>query len=115
MKNSQKAIELKQIGLMKQDFARYQGFKPYLAIGLWTANDYLYLKVSDNGGRLPEEFLDRGFKEPIPSSKKEGYGLGTTFVKFFSDRMGFRIKGTNVTTNYGKGFQVTVEMPLEKV
>ncbi|MFC1823078.1 sensor histidine kinase [Thermodesulfobacteriota bacterium] len=114
MKNSQKAIELKQIGLMKRDFARYQGFKPYLAIGLWTANDHVYLKVTDNGGGLPEEFLDRVFREPIPSSKKEGYGLGTTFVKFFSDRMGFRIKGTNVTTDHGKGFQVTVEMPLEK-
>ena len=112
MKNSQKAIELKQIQLMKQDFNAYQAFKPYLAIAIRENKSRLNLEITDNGGGLPEEYLNKVFKEPIPSAKKDRYGLGTTFVKFFSDRMGFSIKGDNVITEHGKGFRVTVEMPF---
>jgi hypothetical protein len=114
MKNSQKAIELKQIELMKQDFKAYQSFRPYLAIILRGNGGRLYLEVTDNGGGLPEEYLGRVFKEPIPSSKKEGYGLGTTFVKFFSERMGFSIRAENVSTEHGKGFRVNVGMSVEE-
>ena len=114
MKNSQKAIELKQILLMKEDFNTYQAFKPYLSIVIKGDNNRLDLEVTDNGGGLPKKYLDKVFKEPIPSSKKGGYGLGTTFVKFFSDRMGFRIIGENVSTKHGKGFRVRVEMPFEE-
>jgi signal transduction histidine kinase len=112
MKNSQKAIELLQMGLMKQDFEAYRQFKPHLSIVLSGRNDHLLLEVADNGGGLPEEFLDRVFREPIPSAKKRTYGLGTTFVKFFSDRMGFQVTGENVTTPYGRGFRVRVKIPL---
>jgi nitrogen fixation/metabolism regulation signal transduction histidine kinase len=112
MKNSQKAIELLQVGLMKQDFGAYKLFRPYLAIVLAGEGDRLRLEVTDNGGGLPEEFLSRVFREPIPSSKKTTYGLGTTFVKFFSDRMGFHVAGENVTTPHGRGFRVRVEIPL---
>ena len=69
---------------------------------------------SDNGGGLQDDYLEKVFREPIPSSKKEGYGLGTTFVKFFSDRMGFHIRGENIVTENGKGFRVTLEMPVEE-
>ncbi|MBN2122870.1 MAG: sensor histidine kinase [Deltaproteobacteria bacterium] len=113
VKNSQKAVELKQIDLMKEDFKAYQGFKPYLSIALSGNEDRLCLEVTDNGGGLREEFLERVFREPIPSSKKETYGLGTTFVKFFSDRMGFSVRGENVVTEHGKGFRVSVDMPFE--
>ena len=114
MKNSQKAIELKQIELMKKDFTSYQAFKPYLAMVLKGDNDRIHFVVTDNGDGIPEKYLSKVFKEPIPSSKKENYGLGTTFVKFFSDRMGFRIKGENVITEHGKGFRVKLEMPFEE-
>ncbi len=115
MKNSQKAIELTQIDLMNRDFDQYQSFQPYLSIVLMGQNGFLWLEVTDNGGGLAEEYLDKVFREPIPSSKKESYGLGTTFVKFFSDRMGFKVHGENVTTPYGKGFRVRVEIPLQPV
>lgn len=114
MKNSQKAMELKQIHLMEEDFSAYQAFRPYLSMAIKGDNNGLYLEVTDNGGGLEEEYLEKVFKEPIPSSKREGYGLGTTFVKFFSDRMGFRIRGENVVTEHGKGFRVIIEMPFEK-
>ena len=114
LKNSQKAIELKQIQLMKQGFDAYQAFKPYLSMILNPTNDALTLEVTDNGDGLPDSYLDKVFKEPIPSSKKEGYGLGTTFIKFFSDRMGFQIRGENVITEHGKGFRVIVAMPYAK-
>lgn len=113
MKNSQKAIELLQVGLMKQDFKAYKRFRPYLSIVLAGGDEHLRLEVTDNGGGLPEEFLNRVFREPIPSSKKSSYGLGTTFVKFFSDRMGFQVAGENVATQHGRGFRVRVEIPLE--
>lgn len=114
MKNSQRAIELKQIELMNQDFKAYQAFKPFLSIAFRGNEESLLLEVTDNGGGLPEEYLGKVFKEPIPSLKKEDYGLGTTFVKFFSDRMGFRVKGENVVTEHGKGFRVILDMPFEK-
>jgi signal transduction histidine kinase len=114
MKNSQKAIELQQIRLMKKDLEEYRHFKPYLAIAIRADGDSLSLEITDNGGGLREEYLDRVFKEPIPSSKKQTYGRGTTFVKFFSDRMGFAIKGENIRTDHGKGFRVTVKMPFDK-
>jgi len=114
MKNSQKAIELKQIQMMKQDFNTYQAFKPYMAMILKGDNHCICLEVTDNGDGLPDKYLDKVFKEPIPSSKKEGYGLGTTFVKFFSDRMGFHVQGENVITEHGRGFRVKLEIPFEE-
>ena len=111
MKNSQKAIELKQIKMMKDDFDAYQRFRPYLSIAFKENEGLLALEITDNGGGLPEEYMDRVFKEPIPSSKKDGYGLGTTFVKFFSDRMGANLRGGNVKTEHGRGFRVTMEIP----
>lgn len=113
VKNSQKAIELKQIELMKKDIKEYKSYRPYISILMREDGDILALTVTDNGGGLPEEYLDKIFKEPIPSSKKQGYGLGTTFMKFFSERMGFQIRGENVDTGHGKGFRVTLEMPFE--
>ncbi|MCF8063484.1 MAG: HAMP domain-containing histidine kinase [Deltaproteobacteria bacterium] len=113
IKNAQKAIELKQIEMMKEDFDAYRAFRPFLSIVLGGEDGVLTLEVTDNGGGVSEEHLDKVFKEPIPSSKKDGYGLGTTFVKFFAERMGFNIRGSNVMTEHGKGFRVTLEMPVE--
>lgn len=112
VKNAQKAIELRQISLMKEDFEAYRSFRPYLSMVFKANGRKLILEVTDNGGGVPEDHVSRIFKEPIPSSKKEGFGLGTTFVKFFSERMGFAVRGANVETDHGKGFKVTLEMPL---
>lgn len=114
MKNAQKAIELNQIDLMKKDLAGYRSFRPYLSIVMKNENEHLVIEVTDNGGGLHEEYLRKVFREPIPSSKKGRYGLGTTFVKFFSDRMGFGVSGENVLTQHGKGFRVKLEMPFQK-
>lgn len=112
VKNSQKAIELKQIDLMKKDFDAYRAFRPYLSMVLRGQDGALTLEVTDNGGGLEGEHLRKIFKEPIPSSKKKEYGLGTTFVKFFSERMGFIVRGDNVLTEHGMGFRVTLKMPI---
>lgn len=114
VKNAQKAIELRQIEMMREDFGAYRAFRPYLSIVLGGEGGTLSLEVTDNGGGVKEEYLDKVFKEPIPSSKKDGYGLGTTFVKFFAERMGFNVRGSNVVTEHGKGFRVTLEMPVEE-
>ncbi len=113
VKNAQKAIELRQIELMKNDFDAYRSFRPFLSIELRGGETALALEVTDNGGGVHEAYLDKVFREPIPSSKKDGYGLGTTFVKFFAERMGCGVHGSNVVTEHGKGFRVTLEMPLE--
>jgi signal transduction histidine kinase len=97
---------------MKEDFSAYRRFKPYLTIGFLNGSDFLYVEVMDNGGGIAEEYVDRVFKEPIPSSKGQGHGLGTTFVKFFAERMGLVVRGENVLTEYGKGLKVTIQMPL---
>jgi signal transduction histidine kinase len=113
IKNAQKAIELRQIELMRQDMEVYRSFRPFLSLAFQGTDRKLTLEITDNGGGVSEEYVGRVFKEPIPSSKKEGYGLGTTFVKFFAERMGFGGRGDNVVTEHGKGFRVTLEMPLE--
>ncbi|MBW1722098.1 MAG: sensor histidine kinase, partial [Deltaproteobacteria bacterium] len=112
VKNAQKAVELRQITLMREDFSAYRNFKPYLGIDLRAERGELLLVITDNGGGLKEEYLDKVFREPIPSSKRATYGLGTTFVKFFSDRMGFQVRGDNAVTEHGKGFRVTIRIPL---
>lgn len=112
VKNSQKAIELMQIELMRSDFDAYRSFRPYLSMALRGDDGSLTLEVTDNGGGVEDEHLEKIFKEPIPSSKKKEYGLGTTFVKFFSERMGFTVHGNNVVTEHGKGFRVTLSMPV---
>jgi signal transduction histidine kinase len=114
VKNAQKAIELRQIEMMKEDFDTYRAFRPFLSIVLGGEGGVLRLEVTDNGGGVNEAYLDKMFKEPIPSSKKDGYGLGTTFVKFFAERMGFDVRGSNVVTEHGRGFRVTLEMPVEE-
>ncbi len=114
MKNAQKAIELKQIELMRQDFKAYHDFKPYPEVVLRGMDGRLKLEVTDNGGGLPDEYLDKVFREPLPSSKRDGYGHGTTFVKFFSDRMGFTLWGENVVTRHGRGFRASLTIPFEK-
>jgi signal transduction histidine kinase len=114
VKNAQKAIELKQIEMMREDLEAYRAFRPFLSIVLSGKSGVLSLEVTDNGGGVREEYLDRVFKEPIPSSKKDGFGLGTTFVKFFAERMGFHVRGGNVETEHGKGFRVTMEMPVDE-
>jgi signal transduction histidine kinase len=115
MKNAQKAIELRQIDLMRRDLEGYRSFRPYLSIVLKNKNEHLLIEVTDNGGGLREEHLKKVFREPIPSSKKDRYGLGTTFVKFFSDRMGFDVSGENVVTPHGKGFRVKLEMAFQNL
>ena len=114
IKNAQKAIELRQIEMMRQDVEAYRSFRPYLSMAFRGTGSSLVLEVTDNGGGVSEEYVDRVFKEPVPSSKREGYGLGTTFVKFFSERMGFSVQGRNVSTDHGRGFRVILEMPVEK-
>lgn len=114
IKNAQKAIELRQIEMLKQDVETYRSFRPYLCILFRGTGSTLTLEVTDNGGGVSEYDVARVFREPIPSSKKEGYGLGTTFVKFFSERMGFSVQGRNVSTDHGKGFRVILEMPVER-
>ncbi len=114
VKNSQKAIELRQIDLMRRDFDAYRAFRPYLSMALRGDGGSLILEVTDNGGGVEDEHLNKIFREPIPSSKKKEYGLGTTFVKFFSERMGFTVRGDNVVTEHGKGFRVTLRMPIDE-
>lgn len=114
VRNSQSALELLQIELMKKDMQAYRNFRPRVEIVFDVADGEAVFRVADNGGGLSEEFLSRLFKEPVASRKRGGQkrGQGTMFVKFFGESMGMEIGADRTDRLGGPGLEVSVRMPL---
>ncbi|TIH18062.1 sensor histidine kinase [Marinifilum sp. JC120] len=114
IRNSQTAMELRQIELLRQGSEEFKTFKPRLSINADVQGNYARLKVADTGGGVSEDSLQDLFKRAVPSAKRKGkaMGQGTVFVKFFSDNMGFDISAKNTDTLGAKGLEVTILIPL---
>ena len=114
VRNSQTAMELKQIRLLKTDRNAYAGYKPRLTVRCDACADLAFLHIMDNGGGMDESALADLFKNPLPSSKRGGksYGQGTIFVKFFGESMGIEIRASNTTALGEKGLHVTMSIPI---
>ena len=65
------------------------------------------VSVSDTGGGIPAEQLERVF-EPLFSTKVKGVGLGLALVRILVERHGGNIA---VTSQVGKGSTFTVYLP----
>lgn len=50
------------------------------------------LSVSDNGGGLPKEILERGLQKPVESTKPQGSGLGLTICRHIAHAHGAELK-----------------------
>jgi hypothetical protein len=114
LRNSQTALELKQIRLLKEDRSAFSKFKPQIALRFDLTTEHACLHVEDNGGGIQQDDENRLFKEPVPSMKRGGKasGQGTIFVKFFGENMGMEIKAANTDALGEKGLCVTLSIPL---
>ena len=114
LRNSQTALELKQIRLLKEDRNAFARFEPRIALRFDLTADRARVHVEDNGGGAEQGYEDRLFKEPVPSVKRGGKvpGQGTIFVKFFGENMGMEIKAANTEALGEKGLCVTLSIPL---
>lgn len=54
--------------------------------------DAPWLSVSDNGGGLPQEILERGLQKPVESTKPQGSGLGLTICRHIAHAHGAELK-----------------------
>ncbi|MGE4298404.1 MAG: ATP-binding protein [Desulfovibrionaceae bacterium] len=116
VRNSQTAMELKQIRLLKTDKQAFAHYKPRLAVQCEAAGDRACIRIMDNGGGLDDAVLGDLFKNPLPSSKRGGksYGQGTIFVKFFGESMGIELGARNTDALGEKGLEVTLTVPVLK-
>ena len=116
LRNSQTALELKQIRLLKEDRNAFAQFEPRIALRFDLTADQAHIQVEDNGGGAKQDDEDRLFKEPVPSVKRGGKvpGQGTIFVKFFGENMGMEIKAANTDALGEKGLCVTLSIPLSE-
>lgn len=114
MRNSQTAMELRQISLIKEGPQAFKNFAPRLGVYLDVYDMYARIRVVDTGGGVEETQVENLFKRPIPSAKRKGkaMGQGTVFVKFFGDNMGFDISAANTEKLGSKGLEVTILIPL---
>lgn len=112
LRNSQTAMDLKRIGLLK---ARQKlTFTPRIRLGFELDDDSASLTVFDNAGGVPDAIREKLYKEPVPSNKSKGerFGQGTMFVKFFSDRMGIAITVEPTEVLEDPGIAISLRFPL---
>jgi len=114
IRNSQTAMELRQIEMIREGSDEFKTFKPRLSIIADVQNTHARLRVTDTGGGVSDDSLQNLFKRAVPSAKRKGkaMGQGTVFIKFFGDNMGFDISAKNTETLGSKGLQVTILIPL---
>ncbi len=114
IRNSQTAMELHQIELLRKSSEDFKSFKPRLSIVADVQGNYARLRVTDTGGGVSDDSLQDLFKRAVPSVKRKGkaMGQGTVFVKFFGDNMGFDISARNTENLGSRGLEVTILIPL---
>ncbi|WP_432734430.1 ATP-binding protein [Maridesulfovibrio sp. FT414] len=114
VRNSQTAMELHQIALLRQGGDAFRSFKPRIAILADVQGRHARLRVIDTGGGVADDSLPELFKRAVPSAKRQGreMGQGTVFVKFFGENMGFDISASNTETLGSKGLEVCILIPL---
>ncbi|OEU70964.1 MAG: histidine kinase [Desulfovibrio sp. S3730MH75] len=114
LRNSQTAMELRQIELLRQGSEEFKTYVPRLAIIADIDGKNARIKILDTGGGVPDDSLPDLFKRAVPSAKRQGkaMGQGTMFVKFFGDNMGFDISALNTDRLGTKGLEVCILIPL---
>ena len=113
IRNSQTAIELHQIALIKAKAKELKDYQPLVEISLDFTPDTARIVVRDTGGGVPYGQLGNLFQLPVPSRKRggEAFGQGTMFVKFFGESMGFSIQASNCTLQGYPGLEVVISIP----
>lgn len=74
-------------------------------------DDYLLLRVADNGGGIPEQIRANFFEPFVTFGKKKGTGLGTAIVKSIVEGHGGKI---TFETAEGEGTTFLIRLPLNQ-
>jgi len=72
-------------------------------------NDSAFVKVSDNGCGMSEEFVERKLFRPFYTTKKKGLGIGLYQCKTIVDAHAGRLK---VVSEEGRGTDFIMYLPL---
>lgn len=104
LKNSMEALEEHQA-----DAADRPDWRPAMEIQTRLVEDHCIIRVSDNGPGIPDENLLR-VHEPYFTTKFSGTGLGLAIVSRIVGEHGGTI---NITSEPGKGTQVTITLLLD--
>lgn len=113
IRNSQAALELKQIEMLRMGKPR--DFQPRIFVTFGQRDSRTELKIIDNGGGASPEHVEKLYREPVPSRKRGGKmpGQGTLFVKFFAERMGISVRAENTRKLGDDGLAVMIQTPLD--
>jgi len=82
-----------------------------LTVSTKEEGKFLEVEITDTGGGIPEETLDKIF-EPLFTTRAKGIGLGLAVSKSIVDRHGGHIE---VKSEVGEGTTFNVKLPLEAV
>jgi len=82
-----------------------------LTVSTREEGKFLEVEITDTGGGIPEETLDKIF-EPLFTTRAKGIGLGLAVSKSIVDRHGGHIE---VKSEVGEGTTFKVKLPLEAV
>ena len=80
-----------------------------LTVSTREEGKFLEVEITDTGGGIPEETLDKIF-EPLFTTRAKGIGLGLAVSKSLVDRHGGHIE---VKSKVGKGTTFKVKLPLK--
>jgi signal transduction histidine kinase len=84
---------------------------PFIKIYTYTKDGSIYLKISDNGGGIQEDVLDKIFDPYFSTkSKKDGTGLGLYMSKTIIQE---HCKGILNVRNTDEGVSFTIQLPKE--
>jgi len=84
--------------------------KPYIKVKTYDDESYSYMEISDNGGGIKEELIDKIF-DPYFSTKtkKDGTGLGLYMSKIIVED---HCQGDLLISNTKDGVKFTIKIPI---
>jgi K+-sensing histidine kinase KdpD len=108
------AIDLKRIARIRSKDTH--PFSPIISIYFGIQNNQPIIKIKDNGGGMEGDKLQKLYREPLLSQKRnnQSLGQGSMLIKFFAEKMSIKLTALNIKNSQGKGLQTTLTMPPHK-
>ena len=93
--------------------AEGMGFEPMVTVSTRKYNDYVEIRVKDNGDGIPENVLDKIF-QPFFTTKPTGQGTGLGLSMSYDIITKGHGGKLEAETKNGEGAAFIIQLPLEK-